>query len=87
MGNNFASHGLRDEAAYEQRDVGIRQARMGERPDENEIIETKSQKPVEGHNGATNAGLEASDETKKRNEETKKRRTKKRFRMKRTTKK
>jgi len=49
MGNNFASLGLRDEATHEQRDVGIRQARMGERPDENEIVETKSQKPVEGH--------------------------------------
>ena len=48
---------------------------MGERPDENEIAETKSQKPVEGHNGATNAGLEANEETKKI------------FRMKRTVKK
>jgi len=60
MGNNFASHGLRDEATHEQRDVDIRQTKKGERPDENEVVETNTQKSDERHNGATNAGLEAN---------------------------
>jgi len=49
MGNSFAIRGLRDETAHEQRDVDIRQTRVGERPDENEIVETKTQKSVERH--------------------------------------
>jgi len=49
MGNSFVIRGLRDEAAYEQRDVDIRQTRVGERPDENEVAETKTQKSVESH--------------------------------------
>ena len=50
MGNSFVLRGLRDEAAHEQRDVDIRQTRVGERPYENEIEETKTQKSVESHN-------------------------------------
>ena len=32
---------------------------MGERPVENEVVETKTLKSAECYNGATNAGLEA----------------------------
>ena len=46
MGNSFVIRGLRDEAAHEQRDVDTR---VGERPDENEIEETKTQKSAERH--------------------------------------
>jgi len=49
MGNSFVIRGLRDEAAHEQRDVDIRQTRVGERPYENEIEETKTQKSAESH--------------------------------------
>ena len=49
MGNSFVFRGLRDEAAHEQRDVDIRQTRVGERPYENEIEETKTLKSAESH--------------------------------------
>ena len=49
MGNSFAILGLRDETAHEQRDVGIRQTRVGERPDENEVVETKTLKSAESY--------------------------------------
>ena len=49
MGNSFVIRGLRDEVAHGQRDVDIRQTRMGERPYENEIEETKTQKSAERH--------------------------------------
>ena len=47
MGNSFAIRGLGDETAHEQRDVDIRQTRVGERPDENEVVETKTLKSAE----------------------------------------
>ena len=49
MGNSFVIRGLRDEAAHEQRDVDFRQTRVGERPDENEVVETKTLKSAERH--------------------------------------
>ena len=49
MGNSFAIRGFRDETAHEQRDVDIRQTRVGERPDENEIVETKTLKSAESY--------------------------------------
>jgi len=49
MGNSFAIRGLRDETAHEQRDVDIRQTRVGERPDENEVVETKTLKSAESY--------------------------------------
>jgi len=49
MGNSFAIHGLRDEAAHE-RDVDIRQVRVGARPDENnKKSEAKTPKTAESH--------------------------------------
>ena len=69
MGNSFVIRGLRDEVAHEQRDVDFRQTRVGERPDENEVVETKTQKSAESYNGATNAGLEAKRIEARRYEE------------------
>jgi len=51
MGNSFAIQGLTDEATHERRDVDIRQVGTGERPDENELVETKTPKPAESHIG------------------------------------
>ena len=49
MRNSFAIRGLRDETAHEQRDVDIRQTRVGERPDKNEVVETKTLKSAESY--------------------------------------
>ena len=54
MGNSFVIRGLRDEAAHDQRDVDFRQTRVGERPDENEVVETKTLKSAESY---TNTGI------------------------------
>ena len=71
MGNSFAIHGLRDEAA-DERDVDIRQVRVGARPDENnKKLEAKTPTTAESHNGATNAGLEAKEDETERREYTK----------------
>jgi len=53
MGNSFAIHGLRDEAVHE-RDVDIRQVRVGARPDENnKKSEAKTPKTAESHTTTT----------------------------------
>ena len=49
MGNNFAIHGLGDEAAHERRDVEFRQFGTGERPDKDELVETNIPKTAETH--------------------------------------
>jgi len=53
MGNSFAIHGLRDEAAHAKRDVDSQQFKADERPPEEK---TNNPKPVEGHNPHKNYG-------------------------------